>query len=119
MNWVDLIIILIILIFAFDGVKRGFLLQTFNIAGFLFSLLASLAFYAPISELLTRAFNLPKIAANPIGFLIIWILAEALFFGLFSNLYGKFISRFHPHKINKYLGIIPAVLNALLFLSFV
>lgn len=50
---------------------------------------------------------------------MIWIFAEALFFGLFSNFYSKFISKFHPHKINKYLGIIPAVLNALLFLAFV
>lgn len=119
MNWVDLIIILIVISFAYDGIKRGFLLQTFNIAGFLFSLLASLALYAPVSELLTRIFNLPKIAANPIGFLVVWIVAEAIFFGLFSSLYAKFIARFHPHKINKYLGIIPAVLNALLFLAFV
>lgn len=119
MNWVDLIVIIIVCAFALDGIKRGFLLQTFNIIGFLVALVASLTLYSPASELLIKIFNLPKIAANPIGFMLVWIITETIFFALFTNYYSKFIARFHPHKINKYLGTIPAVLNALLFLAFV
>lgn len=119
MNWVDLVIVLLVAVFALDGIKRGFLLQTFNIIGFLFSLLASLTFYAPLADLLIKIMNIPKIGANPAAFLLLWIITESIFFGVFTGLYSKFIKQFHPHKINKYLGAIPAAVNAILFLAFV
>jgi len=119
MNWVDLIVIIVVCAFALDGIRRGFLIQTFNIVGFLFALIASLALYLPASDVLAKFTNLPKIAANPISFMFVWIVAETIFFALFTRYYFKFISGFHPHKINKYLGAIPAILNALLFLAFV
>lgn len=119
MNWVDLVIILLIFIFALDGLRRGFLLQVFNIIGFLTALLLALTFYSPVADLLTKNFNLPKLAANPIGFLIVWTVTEIIFFGVLSRFYDKFISRYHRIKINKYLGVIPAAINAILFLAFV
>ncbi|MEK7581190.1 MAG: CvpA family protein [Patescibacteria group bacterium] len=119
MNWVDLIIILAIGVFAADGIKRGFLIQAFNIVGFLFSLLFALALYAQLASVLLKIFNIPEIAANPISFLIIWIVAESAFFGVLTGIYAKFIARYHHIKINKYLGILPSIANALLFLAFV
>ena len=38
MNLVDLLVILIIALFALDGTRRGFINQAFNVLGFLFSL---------------------------------------------------------------------------------
>ncbi|KKR78105.1 MAG: hypothetical protein UU23_C0003G0003 [Candidatus Curtissbacteria bacterium GW2011_GWA1_40_9] len=52
------------------------------------------------------------------GFFTVWIIAESIFFGVMTSLFTRFISRLHPHKINKYLGIVPAIINALLFLAF-
>ncbi len=119
MNWVDLVIILLIVIFALDGLRRGFLIQVFNIIGFLTALLLALSFYSPVADLLTKNFNLPKLAANPIGFLIVWIVTEIIFFGVLNRFYDKFIGKYHRIKINKYLGIVPAAINAILFLAFI
>lgn len=118
MNWIDLVIAGLVILFALDGLRRGFLLQVFNILGFLFSLIFAVGMYVPIAELLLRIFNLSKIFANPAAFLIIWILAESLFFSFLSKIYAKFIARFHNIKINKYLGILPSSANAILFLAF-
>lgn len=119
MNWVDLLIILLITIFALDGLRRGLLLQVFNIFGFLTALLLALTLYSFVADLLTKIFNLPKLAANPIGFLIVWIATELIFFGVLNRFYDKFIARYHRIKINKYLGIVPAAINAILFLAFI
>lgn len=118
MNWVDLVILIIVLLFAIEGQRRGFFIQIFDIIGFLVSLLASLTFYSIAAQLLVKFFNLPKIAANPVGFLLIWLIAESIFFTIVSGIFTKFLSKFSNIFINKFFGFIPAVLNALLFLAF-
>lgn len=118
MNWVDLIILIIIFVFVLEGQKRGFLYQVFDIIGFLVSLLTSLTFYPAAAQFLIKFFNLPKIAANPVGFLLIWIIVESLFFGIFLRLAQRVISRFANTSINRFFGFAPAIFNALLFLAF-
>ncbi len=119
MNWVDLLIILLIAVFALDGLRRGLLLQLFNIIGFFTALLMALTFYSRIAALINNILNIPKIVANPVGFFTAWVLTEIVFFKVFNPLYDKFIGRYHHIKINKYLGIIPAAGNAILFLAFI
>src|SRR3989344_5813258 len=100
MNWVDLIILIVIFVFVLEGQRRGFLYQVFDIVGFLISLLTSLTFYPISAQLLIKFFNLPKIAANPVGFLLIWVIVESLFFGIFLRLVQKLITRFAKTSIN-------------------
>ena len=119
MNWVDLIILIVVLVFVLEGQRRGFLYQVFDIVGFLISLLTSLTFYPISAQLLIKFFNLPKIAANPVGFLLIWVIVESLFFAVSSGLISKLVSKFAKTPINRFLGFTPAIFNALLFLAFV
>lgn len=119
MNWVDFIIIIIVLAFAAEGQRKGFFVQTFNIFGFLFSLLFSLMFYSPVAGALIKYFNLPLIAANPIGFLIVWIVIESIFYALTSGLFNVFLAKYSKTYINRFFGFAPASLNALLFLAFI
>ena len=118
MNWIDFIIVMVFLLFAFEGWRQGFFPQVFNILGFLTALILSLTFYGPIASVLDKLFHLPKIAANPIGFLLIWLLSEGLFFVLLGKLFKKFLTSFGNLLVNKYFGFIPALVNASLFLAF-
>lgn len=118
MNWVDLVIILVIAVFAIEGLKRGFLVQVFDIGGFFISLVAALIFYSEVASLLVKFFNLPKIAANPVSFLIIWLVIEALFFTLLSGIFRKILSKFQANVLNQYFGFVPAAINSLLFMAF-
>ena len=118
MNWVDLAIILVIAVFAIEGLKRGFLVQVFDIIGFFTSLIVALLFYSQLASLLVKVFNLPKIAANPVGFLIIWLIIESLFFLLLSGIFKKILFKFQANVVNQYFGFIPAAINSLLFLAF-
>ena len=118
MNWIDFIIVIVFLLFAFEGWRQGFFLQVFNILGFLTALILSLTFYPPVAAVLDKLFHLPKIAANPIGFLLIWLLSESLFFVFLGKLFKKFLTIFGDLFVNKYFGFVPAVVNASLFLAF-
>ena len=118
MNWIDFIIVLVFLLFAFEGWRQGFFPQVFNILGFLTALVLSLTFYGPVASVLDKLFHLPKITANPIGFLLIWLLSESLYFVLLGKLFKKFLAVFGDLLVNKYFGFVPAVVNASLFLAF-
>ncbi|MBI4037760.1 CvpA family protein [Candidatus Curtissbacteria bacterium] len=118
MNWVDLVILLVVFIFALEGQRRGFFAQLIDILGFFTSLVASLLFYPFSAQALIKLFSLPKIAALPIGFLLIWVIVEIIFFTFFEKIFRKTLFVFSATKVNRLLGFAPATANALLFLSF-
>lgn len=123
MNWVDLAIIILILIFVIDGARRGFFIQLIEIVGFVVSLIASLTFYPQGAAFLLKLFNLPKITAYPLGFLLVWIVTETAFFAVASPILGRVLATFSRGKIgqqiDKFLGFIPSTANALLFAAFI
>lgn len=119
MNWIDFVILLLVLLFAIEGLRRGFFAQIFNIFGFVFSLISALTLYPLLASQLIKYFDIPKIAANPVGFLIVWLITETIFFGLISRIFQTTIQKLSTNKVNKLLGFIPASINAFLFLSFV
>ncbi len=119
MNWVDFIVLIVVFFFAQEGLQRGLFVQLFDLLGFSVALLASLNFYPLGADLLVKLFDLPKIAANPIGFLIIWLIAETIFFTTLSPLFRKIVIPRLQSPANKFLGFIPGIFNALLFTAFV
>lgn len=118
MNWVDFVILLVVLIFAQEGLRRGLFVQLFDIIGFAVALVAALNFYPQGASLLVKLFSMPKIAASPIGFLLIWIVAESIFFTIASPFFRKIAISRHESPTNKLLGFIPATVNALLLCAF-
>lgn len=119
MNWVDFIILIVVFLFAQEGLRRGLFVQLFDILGFAVALVTSLNFYPLGAEILVKLFNLPKIAAGPIGFLLVWLVAETIFFSALSPLFRKIVIPRLESPANKFLGFIPAVANALLFTAFI
>lgn len=120
MNWVDLLILTITAAISAEGIRRGFASQLLDICGFFISLVVSLNFYPHAAQLLIKFFNLPKIAANPVGFLFTWLLTEAIFFTFFSSIAGKILTKMPKFDfIEKYLGFVPSTINTLLFAAFV
>src|SRR3989344_6095540 len=86
MNWVDLVIIIVVLLFSIEGVRRGFFVQVFDIIGFLASLIVSLFF--SLSTNLIRKFlsRFSNIFVNKF-FGFIPACANALLFLLFALLF--------------------------------
>src|SRR3990167_10202351 len=119
MNLTDLIIVTVALFFAAGGLKRGLFFQIADFIGLFVSLIMALIFYSQLAQLLVKLINIPKILANPIGFLLIWLIFEALFFSFFAKFFSRIISKLATSRINKLLGFIPSTINTLLFMSFV
>lgn len=117
-NWVDAIFILVVVYFLLTN--RGFIFGILEVLGFLTSLIFSYKFYPFFGALLFANFSLPKGISYAIGFFMAWFLIETGLYFLLAYLSSKLLVKFHDTDINRYLGMIPAVLQAcLMFLFFI
>lgn len=54
LNWVDIVLVVIVLISAFVGYKRGFINTLFRLISFLLAVILALLFYKPLATYLTE-----------------------------------------------------------------
>ncbi len=122
MNWVDFLIILFLIIFAWEGKYRGFFHETFDFLSFLIAFLLSLRFYNYAGSFLQNNLALPHSLANILGFILVWFLIETFLICFFPLVYSKFklIPRFDNfEKLTAPLGVIPALLRGIIFVSII
>lgn len=119
LNWVDLLLLVVVLFSALQSQRVGLVNEVINLFGLFLSLLGALFFYPPVALLITKFFSLPKIVINPVAFLLVWIIVETGFFFFLRAFGTKHLGKIASHKFDRYLGFIPGVLNGLLFSAFV
>ncbi len=129
-NWVDLVIILVVLFYLWGGWGRGLVLGIIDLWGFLFSFFSALKLYSAIGNLLVNNFSLSVGIANASGFLLSGIIAEIVFSLLVNYLYVRFYRKvtekikdkktlFKIIRTDKILGFIPATGEAIIFTAFI
>ncbi len=116
-NWVDLVIIFLLIYFAFEAYGRPFLLECLDLASFILALIFSFRFYNYPADFIQKQFNLPHGLSLVVGFMIAWFLTEIIFY-LLSRLILPNIPRFRI-KGSEALSMIPAILRGLVFVSLI
>ena len=118
MNWVDLVIIIILASYASDAFRRGFWAILGDFAAFFGSLLIALRLYQFTARFIETNFGLAHSIANAVGFLATAIIIQFLLAYLFSWALSRLPEKFLKHKLNKFLGILPALGEGLIIVSF-
>lgn len=117
LNWVDLVIISLLIFFAYEAIGRPFLLEVLDLVSFLLALIFSFRFYNYPAQFFENQFNLPHGLSLVIGFMVAWFLTESLFYFL-----SRIILSYSPRvklKGSEYLSIVPATLRGLIFISLI
>lgn len=117
-NWIDLLIVIFIVLYAADKWKKGLLEGGLDLGGFLLSLVIALRFYPFASKLLQSNFSLSRGISQALGFLITSFIAEFIL-----SLLIIYFTKFIPQKIiqssyNRKLGLIPALFSSLILSAF-
>jgi uncharacterized protein YkwD len=119
LNYIDLLIILVIILFIAEGFRHGFWVILADFLSFLGSLLISLRFYQFASNILKSYFSLSSTISNALGFLIMAILTESVLGYIFGHAVSTIPKKYKDTKLNKYLSLIPAVGEAIVLISFI
>jgi uncharacterized protein YkwD len=113
-NWVDALLFLVILLSAYGGWRRGFILSFLDLARWVGSLLAGLFFYPFVAGWLTHLTNWSEVWNAPLAFLSVVILAGIIIQILGNRLLLRLPRTVHERQINHILGILPGLANGLL-----
>lgn len=117
MNWVDLIIIAALLLFALESLGRPFVLEMLDFASFLLSFFLAFSFYNTLAGLIEVQFLIPHGLSLVLGFMAVWFLSETAFYLIIRTLL-PLLPKFKILK-SRVLSIIPALLRGLVFVAFV
>lgn len=116
LTWIDILIILVILLYTFDGYRQGFLRMSLDIFGIIVALIIALKYYPFIANLLF-AWGMNINLTKPIGFFTLWTLSQLIFY-LLTILILRLVPGFiHANKANRYLGIVPGLIKGTMIIS--
>lgn len=119
LNWVDFIILLVLVYYAIEGARHGLFIIIADFISFLVSLLVSLRFYKLVAIFLRDNFNLSHSISNAVGFLLTAILAEAVLGFLLAHFIGKIPKKYWQGKWNKFAAVIPSIGEGLVIIAFI
>lgn len=115
-TWIDILIILVILFYTFDGYRQGFLRMFLDILGIILAFIIALKYYPFMANLLF-AWGMNINLTKPIGFFTLWTLSQLIFYLLIVLVLRLIPSPIHTNKINRYLGIVPGLAKGTMIIS--
>jgi uncharacterized protein YkwD len=119
LNWVDLVILLVLLAYVVLGIRRGFVLGALDLAGMAVSLGAAIFGYRLVSSLVLQFAQVPRAVAILGSFLGLVLLAQIVYSALVNLLFhvGRPLSMFFGpfSAIDGILGTIPGLVKGVIF----
>lgn len=118
MNWVDLVLVLVVLLSIIGGWQRGFILGTLDLVNWIGSILLGFLFYPYLANFLKSI--VPSLGAwlLPLSFLITIILARLLM-GIVTSRIAWASGRANYTGINRFFGMIPGFITGIIYATII
>jgi uncharacterized protein YkwD len=114
LNFIDLLLILLVLFSVWYGWHRGFILGLLDLSRWIGSLLLGLRYYQPVARWLGPRVGLPEVWWPPLGFLLVAILAGGLIQLVGFLLLRRLPEDIHRRRLNRLLGLLPGFVSGLI-----
>jgi uncharacterized protein YkwD len=110
-SWFDLLLILLVLLSAWGGWRRGFILSALDLVRWVVSFLAGLFFYRTVAGWVAHVSELSDVWSQPIAFLLIFICASFLIQITGSSLLRRIPRETDEGRTNRLFGILPGLVS--------
>jgi uncharacterized protein YkwD len=112
LNIIDVLLVLVILLIALNGYRRGFILGMLDLLGWVLCLLAGLRFYQPVSRWLYPFVS--ETWSQPLAFVLIASITALAIQLIGSALLSRLPEDVHDRPLNQVLGLLPGAINGLI-----
>ncbi len=116
-NYVDLILLLIIILAAIHGFRRGFIIGILEIIALAASILAAFYFYPAIAKQFALFLTFQERWLLPFAFLVTFLLSRLIIGTILYFLFKQLPKNIHLNKTNKVAGIIPGLAKGFFYAS--
>jgi uncharacterized protein YkwD len=113
-NYIDALLVLVVLVSAAAGWRRGFILGVLDLLRWAGGLLAGLRFYQPLARWLAPRVSWDAAWVPPAAFVITTAAAGVLIHVLGSLLLRRVREETHEGRVNRALGVLPGLANGLI-----
>lgn len=114
LNFIDILLVAIVLLSVWGGWRRGFIFGFLDLIRWITSFLAALYFYQPVADWFGTAAGGSNVWNQPLAFILILIVAGSVV-QLLGNYFLKSVSKdVHEHRVNRILGVLPGLVNGLI-----
>jgi uncharacterized protein YkwD len=114
-NAIDVLLVVVVLLSALNGWRRGFILGLLDLLGWILSLLAALRFYQPVARWLGARVDLWSDAWDqPLAFILIAAAVGVAVHLLSYAFLRRLPADVHERSINRLFGLIPGLANGLI-----
>lgn len=115
LNWVDLVILGVLFLFAMEAVGRPLILELLDFLSFLLAGILSFSYYNIFAKVFEQNFQIPHGLSLVFGFISIWVLSEVIFYLIVRVILPK-MPKFGISAPNV-LSAVPAILRGLVFIA--
>src|SRR3990167_3582777 len=91
LNWLDLVIIIVLAFYTFEGYSLGFIASLLDLIGFVLSFIIGLKTYSFFSQVIIKLFSIPPGFSNAVGFLIAAFFAEVIIGFILRQIFWSFV----------------------------
>lgn len=117
LNWVDLVIIGMLLLFALEALRGSLVLELVDLVSFLLAGLLSFSYFNIPAKFFEAQFKIPHGLTLVLGFMTIWFLSETVFYLLVRVFLQKIPRIVIPGS--RIISMAPALLRGLIFTAIV
>lgn len=115
MNWIDVALILVILLAAWSGYRRGFIVGALELLSWVGSLAGAFFLYQYVAVALQKIIPALGVWTMPLAFLLVLILLRILCSWIVNAVLSKAHKNAHHTTANRTLGILPGVINGCIY----
>ena len=115
MNWIDILLVAIIILAVLGGLYRGFLLGSLELLGWVVSVAAGFAFYPYAGKLFEK--YIPSLGGwtLPLSFILVIIVARLILSVIINSILRATPSHVHRSALNHAAGMIPGFVSGLVY----
>ena len=119
MNLVDGLLILIVLIAAWNGWRKGFISGILDLAALAGSIAATFLLYPYVTSFVSNNIPSAGIWALPVSFLFTYIITRLILAFFVNRLANDFTGETHENFMNHFLGLLPGLANGLIYATII
>ena len=115
MNWIDILLITLILLSVWGGWKRGFLMGSLELLGWIASVCFGFIFYPYAAKFLEKFIPALGVWTLPISLILVISFVRLLLSFIINGILSAATVRMHRSSLNHAAGMIPGVINGFIF----
>ncbi len=115
MNWIDILLIAIVLLSVLSGFQKGFIVGVLDLALLLGSFVFALWSYQYGSVLLDKYVPSLGVWSQPLAFILIIIFVRIILSVIINSLLRVTPATAHRNFVNRFLGLAPGIVNGVIY----